>query len=67
MMSVLFIIVYQTGRTSEIFGLNVQMEYSGTRDLSILPEVSESIRDRNTQGCFIVILCGELVGILFPH
>ena len=54
-MSVSFVNVYQTGRTSKIFGLNVQLEYSGTRELLILPEVSENIRDRDTQGCFIVI------------
>ena len=66
-MSVSFVNVYQTGRTSKIFGMNIQTGCSGTRELSILPEVSENIRDRDTQGCFIVILCGELVGILFPH
>ena len=54
-MSVSFVNVYQTGRTLKIFGLNVQLEYSGTRELLILPEVSENIRDRDTQGCFIVI------------
>ena len=54
-MSVSFVNVYQIGRTSKIFGLNVQLEYSGTRELLILPEVSENIRDRDTQGCFIVI------------
>ena len=54
-MSVSFVNVYQTGRTSKILGLNVQLEYSGTRELLILPEVSENIRDRDTQGCFIVI------------
>ena len=49
--SVSFVNVYQIGRTSKIFGLNVQTKCSGTRELSILHEVSENIRDRDTQGC----------------